>query len=286
MIRIGYVLRELGRNLRRHSGTALVSLLSLTLLFLLFDLFWIAARTSDRFYRDLISEIEVEVFVDEALADSAVAGVSNRLIGINGVLDFEYISRQQARRRLIDIVGTDLLAGYDSINPLPRSYVLTIDDTFLTTTALDTIEAHLLALEGVGSVHFSREWLDKAERAKSIILQIGLVLGGLILAAALTGSANNIRLMTKARAVGFRQMLFQGSGRLFIAFPFLIESFLISGLSAALGWGLIWYGRSRIGLSRIEIVFPYQDEIILFCAVVAVLGALSSYLGLRKLLKD
>ena len=286
MIRIGYVLREFGRNLRRHAGTALVSLLSLTLLFLLFDLFWIAAGTSDRFYRDLISEIEVELFVDESLADSAVTGLSNHLIAVNGVLDFEYISREQARLRLIDMVGTDLLAGYDSINPLPRSYVLTIDETFLTTAALDKIETQLLVIEGVGSVHFSREWLDKAERAKSIILQIGLVLGGLILAAALTGSANNIRLMTRARAVGFRQMLLQGAGRLFIAFPFLIESLLISGVSAALGWGLIWYAKSRVGLARIEIVFPHQDEIILFCVAAAVLGAFSSYLGLRKLLKD
>ena len=286
MIRVGYILREFGRNLRRHAGTALVSLLSLTLLFLLFDLFWIAAKTSDRFYRDLISEIEVELFIDEAMADSAVTEVSNQLISIDGVLDFEYISREKARQRLSDMIGVDLLAGYDSINPLPRSYVLTIDNYFLNTAELDTIEKQLLAIDGISSVYFSREWLDKAERAKSIILQIGLVLGGLILAAALTGSANNIRLMTKARAVGFRQMLLQGSGRLFIAFPFLIESFLISGISAALGWGLIWYGKSRIGLSQIEIIFPYRNEIILFCVVAAVLGALSSYIGLRKLLKD
>jgi cell division protein FtsX len=254
-------------------------------LLLLFDLFWIAAGTSDRFYRDLISEIEVELFVDEAFGDSSAAAMSNHLIGVDGVLDFEYISRGRARERLIDMVGTDLLAGYDAANPLPRSYLLTVDDASLTTAALDIIETQLLAIEGVGSVHFSREWLDKAERAKSVILQVGLVLGGLILAAALTGSANNIRLMTQARAVGFRQMLLQGSGRLFIAFPFLIESFLISGISAALGWGLIWYGKSRVGLSRIEIIFPHSDEIILFCAVVAVLGAFSSYLGLRKLLK-
>ncbi len=286
MIRVGYVLREFGRNLRRHIITALVSLLSLALLFLLFDLFWIAAKTSDRFYRDLISEIEVELFVDESLSDSVTAGLSNQLIGIAGILDFEYISREQARQRLAEMVGTDLLAGYDAMNPLPRSYVLTVDETFLTTAALDSIETQLLTIEGVGSVQYSREWLDKAEGAKSIILQIGLVLGGLILAAALTGSANNIRLMTKARAIGFRQMLLQGSGRLFIAFPFLIESFLISGASAALGWGLIWYGKSRVGLSQIEIVFPHRDEIILFCVAIAVLGALSSYVGLRKMLKD
>jgi len=286
VIRVAHILRELGRNLRRNAGTALASLLSLTLLFLLFDLFWIAAGTSDRFYRDLLSEIRVEVFLEESFPDSIVTRVSSRLIGIEGVLDFEYISRDQARRRLADMVGTDLLVGYETTNPLPRSYILTIAESFLSTDALMLIETKLRALDGISDVHFSREWLDKAERTKSIILQIGLALGGLIVAAALVGSANNIRLMTRARAVGFRQMLLQGSGRLFVAFPFLIESFLISGISAILGWSLIWYGKTRVGFARIEIIYPNRDEIIMFCVAVAILGAFSSYLGLRKLLRD
>lgn len=286
MIRINYLLRELVRNLRRNAGTALASLLSLTLLFLLFDLFWITAGTSDRFYRDLLSEIRVEIFLDESFPDSSVTRVSNQLLSIPGVLDYEYISRQQARQRLADMVGTDLLIGYDETNPLPRSYVLTIEENYLNSQELAGIEADLRTIEGVDEVHYSRDWLDKAETAKSILLQIGLALGGLILAAALIGSANSIRLMTRARAVGFRQMLLQGAGRLFIALPFLVESFLISGVSAVLGWALIFYGKTRVGFSRIDIEFPTQDEIIGYCVAVALLGVVSSFLGLRKLLKD
>lgn len=286
MIRIGHTLRELGRNLRHHAGTALASLLSLTLLFLLFDLFWITAGTSDRFYRDLLAEIRMEVYLDESLPDSSVTRVSSRLIGIRGIIDFEYISREQARQRLADMAGTDLLVGYEANNPLPRSYVLTIEDRYLNTHDLKEIEVELRTIVGVDEVHFSRDWLDKAEKAKSIILQVGLALGGLIFAAALISSANNIRLMTRARAVGFRQMLLQGAGRLFIAIPFLVESFLIGGVSAALGWAFILYGKTRVGFSRIDIVYPSHNEIILFCVVVAVLGAISGYLGLRKLLKD
>jgi len=47
MSRLGHIVSEQGRNLSRHLATSLGSLLSLTLLFLLFDLFWIAAATSD-----------------------------------------------------------------------------------------------------------------------------------------------------------------------------------------------------------------------------------------------
>ncbi len=286
MIRILHIIRELFRNLRRNSGTALASILSLTLLFLLFDLFWLAAGTSDRFYQDLLSGIKVEVFIDEAVTDSSVAPLETRLESIEGVLGAEFISRDLARERLTGLVGADLLVGYDETNPLPRSFVLTVAQDHLQSTELEDIERQIGTIEGAGQVHYSRAWLAKAENTKSIFLQVGLVLGGLILATALVSSTNNIRLMTRARAVGFRQMLLLGAGRLFISLPFIVEGFLIGGLSAALGWAIIFYGRTKITFSRIEIIFPSQDDIILFCLVTAVLGAISGYFGLRKLLKE
>ena len=67
MTRLSHVLSELGRNLFRHPGTAVASVLSLMLLFLLFDFFWIATMTSDRCYRDLLSELRMELFLPEAV---------------------------------------------------------------------------------------------------------------------------------------------------------------------------------------------------------------------------
>lgn len=286
MTRIAHIARELFRNLRRNPGTAFASILSLTLLFLLFDLFWLAAGTSDRFYQDLLSEVKVEVFIEESVADSSVASIRTRLGGIEGVLGADYISRELARQRLTGLVGADLLVGYDETNPLPRSFMLTVDQDHLQSAELEDIERQIGAIEGAGEVHYSRLWLAKAENTKSIFLQVGLVLGGLILATALVSSTNNIRLMTRARAIGFRQMLLLGAGRLFISLPFIVEGFLIGGISAVLGWAIIFYGRTKITFSRIEIVFPSQDDIILFCLITALLGAISGYFGLRKLLKE
>jgi cell division transport system permease protein len=286
MIRPAYFARELWRNMRSNAGTAMASLLSLTLLLLLFDLFWIAAGTANKFYRDLLSELRVEVFVDEAVPDDRLAQLSDQLVAIDGVLDCEYVSRDAARQRLADMVGADLLIGYDESNPLPRSYVLTVGEGYLNSAGLTRMEEALREVEGLSEINYSRDWLDKTESTRAVILEIGLALGVLIVAAALVGSANNIRLMTRAQAVGFRQMLLQGAGRIFVAMPYLVESFLISGLAACLGWVLIYYGRTRISFVRIEIVFPPQREIILFCIGIALLGAVSGYLGLRKMLRD
>ena len=126
MTRISFILKELIRNLIRHPGTAFASFLSLTLILLLFDLFWLASGTSREFYRDLLSDLEMEVFVSEETPDSLITSLESKIISTEGVKIVQFISRDSARVRLEKLVGGDLLAGYEETNPLPRSFTLTI----------------------------------------------------------------------------------------------------------------------------------------------------------------
>jgi cell division transport system permease protein len=280
-----HTIKELFRNIFRHPGTAVSSFMSLTLLFLLFDLFWIAAGTSERFYARLLSDLEMELFLTPGLAESAAADMQDSLESIEGVRAVTFVSADQARERLTDLVGTDLLHGYDSANPLPASYLLTFEEESLTSGGIAAIETAASQLAAVDQVVYGRRWLSKAEETRAVILSLGTVLGGLILLAALIGSANNIRLMTQTRAVGFRQMRILGAGRLFLAAPFLLEGFLISGLAGGVGWAALIYVRSRLTFARFEPILPPLNEITIFTAAVAVIGLVSGYLGIRKMLK-
>jgi cell division protein FtsX len=281
-----YIIRELFRNLYRNPGTALGSFLSLTLLFLLFNLFWVGVGTSERFYVDLISQLQMDVFLDEQLPDSAIGDLTFTIEGIDGVNLVAYISKEDARQELSHRIGTDLLVGYDSINPLPRSYILTFEPESLNLTDMVEIEQTLTALPGVMDIDYSRRWLEKLEETKSILLHIGLALGAMIALTALISSANNIRLMTRARAVGFRQMSLLGAGRLFIGLPFLIEGFLMAGLAAGAGWFAIVYGRQQLSFTRFDIVMPTREEMVLFCIGCAIIGLVSGYLGVRRQMKE
>jgi len=280
-----HTIRELFRNLRRHPGTALSSFMSLALLFLLFDLFWIAAGTSEGFYARLLSELEMELFLKPDLADSAATTLHDTLGSIDGVRTVTFISAEQARERLADLVGTDLLYGFESANPLPASYLLTFEERSLTSGGVAAIETEVSQLEAVERVVYGRRWLSKAEKTRDVILSLGMILGGLILLTALIGSANNIRLMTKVRAVGFRQMQILGAGRLFLAAPFLMEGFLIGGLSGAAGWVALFYARSKVTFAQFELVLPPSIEIAIFIAAVAIIGLVSGYLGIRKMMQ-
>ncbi|MBU8932852.1 MAG: permease-like cell division protein FtsX [candidate division Zixibacteria bacterium] len=285
MSRINYILRELGRSLYRFPFTALGALLSLSLLYLLFDMYWIAAGTTERLYTQLLAELRMEAFVVENVLEPDIPQLQDGIANTDGVIGIEYVSKDRAREILQEMLGTDLLIGYDSANPLPRSFVLEFESNALNSADMALVCASLSARPEITDVSYSNQWLENTEQTRMIIRQVGLALGVLILLTAIISSVNNIRLMTRARAVGFQQMRLLGAGKMFLAFPFLIKGMLISGFSAVAGWLAISYGSRQISLTQIEIVYPTFEEIVIFCASAAVLGMISGYMGIRRLLK-
>jgi len=285
MTRLAHILAETLRNLRRHPLTALSSLLSLLLIFLLFDLFWVGAATARQFYDNLLRDLRMEVFVREDIPESGIPALRSNLLKIPGVAAADYVSKDQARRELMELVGTDLLVGYDTTNPLPRSFVLAISVDHLSVDRMQDVETAALKVQGVSQVYYSQSWLNKAESTNSMIQRVGTALGLLILAAALMASLNNIRLMTRARAVGFRQMFMLGAGRLFVAMPFILEGILISTTTAAGGWLLLVWAHQKVELTQMQLVMPETHLIIYYCLCAALLGLVSGYLGIRRQLR-
>ncbi len=285
MTRFGFVCRELGRMLSRYPGTALGSFLSLGLLFLLFDVFWVATGTTNQFYATLLADLRMEAFVSEETPDSLLTRLSSDLADIPGIRSVDFVSREQARQDLADLIGTDLLVGYDSLNPLPRSFVLVLDDAYHRLSAMVGLEQRLLTVTGVAEVHYSKRWLEQMEQTRLLFRTVGLALGAIILLAAIITTSNSIRLMTRARALGLHQMRLLGAGRMFTASPFLLEGFALSGISAAGSWALLLFGLRKISFSQFAIVVPSYSDMALFCLAAALLGAASGFLGIRKTLR-
>ena len=285
MIKLGHILKEFGRSVYRYPFSALGSLLSLTLLFLLFDIYWIAAGTFDRMYDNLLSDLQMEVFVAEEVEEIQIPELREAVRSVEGVAELSYISKEQAREIMAGMLGSDLLAGYDSTNPLPRSFILQFDTPYLNTNDMMAIADQIRSMPAITDLYYGEEWLDKTENTRGIILQLGMALGIVIILTALISSVNNIRLMTATRSVGLAQMRLQGASRMFLFAPILIEGFIISGVAAAIGWGLLWYGQSQISFTQLELVVPNPDDIVLFCIGTGLLGVISGYLGVRKLLK-
>jgi cell division transport system permease protein len=285
MSRLAHIFKEFGRNTYRFPFTVLGSLLSLGLLFLLFDLYWIGAGTFDKTYARLLSDLEMEVFIAEEVAEAQIPEVQAAVAEVRGVASIRYISKQDAREIMHASLGVDLLTGYDSLNPLPRSFIVAFETPYLTSDQMVEISAQIKGMPMVTDLYYNEDWLEKTEGTRSIIMRVGMALGILILVTAVISTMNSIRLTSRMRSEGLAQMRLLGAGRLFLAAPLLIEGFVIGALSAAIGWGVLMYGSSRVTFTQFELVFPHLREIALFCGAAGLLGLVSGYIGVRKLLK-
>jgi cell division transport system permease protein len=283
MSRWFFIWREFGRNVARNPGTAFSAVLSLTLLFVLFNMFWVAARSTDELYQSLVSDMQMEIFIPDSVDDSMVAQLSLRVQGVPGVQAVSYITREAARDQLTGLLGLDLLAA-DTLNPLPRSFVLTFALEYLTSEQLTSIERQLAEVTGSTQIQYGKKWLESTEQTRGVIRRVGVLIGGLILLATVISSANNIRLMSRARVTGLTQMQLLGAGRWLIAAPFVLEGGLAGAVASGIAWGVVFYGKAQLKFLDIGISMPPTGEIIIFCVLTTMLGAISGYFGVRKLL--
>jgi cell division transport system permease protein len=285
MTRPGWIFAELWRNFVRSPLAVIGSILAVALLLLLFDLFWIGALSSKQFLGKMVSNVTMEAFVSEDVPDSIVGTLHEAITALPDLAEFTYISRDSARAELTRLVGTDLLIGYDNTNPLPRSFVLTLIDSLVTSERLSEINGILMATGKISEVYYNSERIVRSEQVRAIIRKAGIVLGTLIFLSALLNLTNSIRLSTRTRTIGLRQMRLLGAGKLFLATPFMLEGFLLGGISAGLGWGAVFYWKDKLPLGDIVLLLPSIQQIVLYCVAVAGLGLISGYLGVRKAIR-
>lgn len=280
-----FIGRELGRNLRRGGKTLVLSAISLTLLLLLFNLAWITLLSTNNAYTKLYEQFNVEVFLDETLTDSTVATISDYLTQLPGIMSVQYVSKDDARAQLEQMVGVDLLIGYDSLNPLPHSFLLSFQPESVSVKLMSRLEIQLRQSTQNSTITYSKEWLEATESNQAFVRRFSVFLAGFILFAIAANSSNTIRLAAKSRASGFQELFILGASRSQVAVPYIIEGFLLAGISAAMSWVVVHYVTRDVVIPFIELTEPAIGQKLIATALVALLGGLSALLGIRGMLK-
>ncbi len=276
-----FLLRKPFRDIGRRPLAALGMLLSLMLLFLLFDIVWISSLSSMRYYDRLISGVDVEIFVKDNLPDSSLEAMRQSVVRFEGVEKVDLISKDDAHVLLNDLMGADLLEGIDS-NPLPRSLIVTFRGNFPSVANLENFRKRVLEYSGISDIFYAREWLEQAAYAKSMISRFMLFIGLVIFLAVLLNSIHAVRLSAAAYQQEITQLRLLGASRGFLSFPFIFEGSLYALLAAIAGWALLFYGSGYFAFRNVEIVFPAGLEIFYFCLLTSLIGLFGGYVGSRR----
>jgi cell division transport system permease protein len=283
MSRFWYPVRKFVTNLFRRPLAAASTLLSLFLLLMLFDLVWVSALTGLAWQRHLISDVEMEIFIGDSLPDSSVTIIRSTVINLDGVRGIDFISRETARMKLLDLMGADLLEGFED-NPLPRSVIITFWDNYLTSERLQEFADQISRLNGVTDVYYPRKWLEDIEATQLLVTRVVIFLGIVIFIAVTLNIIHAIRLSVRVRESEIKQLRLLGAGRIFLSAPYVLEGIFYTLTASSVGWLSLYYFSGQVSFQQFDLILPVWLDMIYFCLITAIVGMVSGYIGARRAL--
>jgi len=281
MSKFGYILRKFFGNIISRPMAALGSILSLFLLFLLFNLVWITSLTVNNYYDKVISDIDIEVFLEDSIPDSTITIIREAIGSLDGIESIDYISRDQARFKLKDMMGVDLLEGFEN-NPLPRSLIISFEPNYLNSDNLNSLNRDLQRMAGVTDIYYPSRWLVKAEYTKLIVSDILILLGIVIAVAVILNTIQFIVLSARTRTEELVQLQLLGAAPGFLAMPYIVEGIFYALAASFAGWIIILYGVDLFSLRNVDIILPPSIEQFYFCLAGSLIGLIGGYLGIKR----
>ncbi len=270
------IFRHAGREKRLSLGSFLVMLIILLLL----DIFWVGSLNINYQYRELLSGVKMEIFLDNLFPEENLPDLRLALREFEGVSMVKYISAKEAALILTDQLGPGLIEGLDS-NPLPRSFEIQFGK-LLTLEQLDSMRDNIHRIGYIDLVEYQRPWIAKMEKIGNNLQIAGYIIGGVILWIVLLTTANTHRLTARSKSRDFAQLKLLGAGPDYLLYPFLAEGFGSTLIAALLGWAGIFYLASRISLANFPLLMPDLDQVVIFSLVAGLTGLAGAYLGIRK----
>lgn len=282
MIRPGRFIKQIIRHIRREKRLSVGSFLVLAIVLILIDLFWIASLNLNEQYRQILSNIRMELFLSDTVPDNALPAIELALQSVDDVSSISYISKEEAAKIFENDLGSGILEGLEE-NPLPRSFIIFFNRPKNLET-LDDLESRLMRIEGVDAIEFGRPWIQKVENIGRNLRRVGYGVGGLILFVVLLTMANTNRLTARSKSRDFFQLRLLGAGPSYLIYPFLAEGFMSALMAAALGWAFLYYVNEQLTFSTLTIIMPQLTDVLIYSLLAGITGLIGAYLGIRRLL--
>lgn len=276
-----YPIRVFAANIANRPLASFSAIMSLVFLFLLLEITWMTLLTVQGYYRQLMSTVEMEVFFDESLSDSTITVLRNDVLNNPDVINIDFISKESARLRLQELMGSDLLEGLDE-NPLPRSLIVTFKNAAVTSDNLQRFADRLSRGEGIVEIHYPGHWLVETEETLLLLFWTALILGLVILVTSALNVVHAVRLTVRVRQEELRQLKFLGAGTSIVAQPFILEGLFYTLLAAVISWVIALYLQGNIQIGGVIILRPQLNEIIISCLIAVLMGMAGGYLGVKR----
>ena len=282
---------EKSSSKRRVAGSYFMSLMSITLVLFLLGMFALLMMHAHKLSNHLKENIGFEVVMNSNVKEASILNLQKELDAMPAVKSTEYITKEEAIRRLSEDLGEDFLQWLgNEENPLLPSIDVRFNADWANNDSLDIIQTQLLKNKDVKEIYYQKSLVNLINQNVKRI-GIALMIASLILLIiAITLIRNTIRLSIYSKRFLVRSMQLVGATPAYIRRPFIRSGILQGFFGALLAdalLALLLYGLTK-RLPELTFVQDYTIIIGIFVGIIILgilLGGLSTRSALRKYLK-
>jgi len=231
--RLEYVATTAAQGFWRNPVMSLASTFTIGLMLLLFAFFLATDRGLQAAVNVLESKVELALFLEDGARVSDVLDLRARIEADPAVSRVDYITKEQAMARLVDIAAKrpDIQIVDTSENPLQASLEVKLaraQDAPRVTAAL----REEIGKGVVSDVVDNPQVVDKLLTITRVLSFGGLAVLAMMLIVALFVIVNTIRIAVHARRDEIEIMKLVGATDWFVRWPFILEGMLVGALGA------------------------------------------------------
>ena len=275
---------------RRVAGSYFMSLVSITLVLYLLGMFALLMMHAQRLSKHLKENIGFEIVLNSNVKEDYIISLQKQLESMPAVKSAEYITRDEAIRRLSEDLGEDFLQWLgNEENPLLPSLDVRFNAAYANPDSLNAFEKRMIENKNIKEVYYQKSLVDLIDQNVNRIGLLLMVASLILLIIAVTLIRNTIRISIYSKRFLVRSMQLVGATPAFIRKPFVRQGRWQGFFGAVLADLLLFatlYGMTR-RLPELALVQDYSIIAGIFVGIIILgilLGGLSTHSALRKYL--
>jgi len=280
-----FVLKEAFKLISRAKSSFILSLISTSISVLLITASVMLIQLSDQFQSKLKNNIKINIFLKDELSQNSVNKIEQELKDKEYVNRLRYIDKDEAAENFISETGEDFRKLLD-YNPLPASFTIKLNETFISLDTLNNIVDAISRLEGVDEVIYQDRFVNKVLSFLDNIKKYIFMVTAALFLISIYIVYSTVKLIINSKYEELETMKLVGAKISTIKLPILLNGFLIgifAGIISLSGFLLFINNfTDYVGSFKIfEINTLFYESILLVTG--PLLGFLISLFSLRRL---
>lgn len=287
-----YFISDALKSIKRNRTISIAAMVTVLITFFVFGTFILVALNFNKSIEDVASKVELKVYLADDIKKIDQREIEIKLGEQPGVKEVVYESKEEAfnsfQESLADNPG--LLQGYTlKNNPLPSSFIVKLESPDVASAVGESVKE----MVGIESVSSQQDLIDTISRFVDGFKILGMGLFILFVGVSIFLITNTIKLTVYSRRREVGIMKFVGATDWFIRWPFIIEGIIIGAVGSLASSILLFFTYKAVVsaivtnmfyVSLVPVTFVFSTLIWIFLAGGMIVGAIGSFVALRKFL--